>query len=239
MKYLNFKSQYNKFPHTKVENHTVICGYDKIAHKINELLKDHNVIAFEFYPGVNNEEVKEQLISKLNVDCVINAEDYALPINEIDSMIKRNLTDDRVFGVMSHYVIEDFYDMDKITQLNANIDSNKKTLVYGFGSSLIKHDLLVYFDMARWEIQLRYRKGMPNWLCSNYDEDRLKKYKRGFFVEWRVADRLKKKVLKNASYYIDTNKENPKDATRKLLNIVNLKIYLCNINICLKRSVII
>ena len=218
MKYLNFKSQYNKFPHTKVENHTVICGYDKIANKINELLKDHNVIAFEFYPGVNNEEVKEQLISKLNVDCVINAEDYALPINEIDSMIKRNLTDDRVFGVMSHYVIEDFYNMDKITQLNANIDSNKKTLVYGFGSSLIKHDLLVYFDMARWEIQLRYRKGMPNWLCSNYDEDRLKKYKRGFFVEWRVADRLKKKVLKNASYYIDTNKENdPKMITIEAL----------------------
>lgn len=218
MKYLNFKSQYNKFPHTKVENHTVICGYDKIANKINELLKDHNVIAFEFYPGVNNEEVKEQLISKLNVDCVINAEDYALPISEIDSMIKRNLTDDRVFGVMSHYVIEDFYDMDKITQLNDNIDSNKKTLVYGFGSSLIKHDLLVYFDMARWEIQLRYRKGMPNWLCSNYDEDRLKKYKRGFFVEWRVADRLKKKVLKNASYYIDTNKENdPKMITIEAL----------------------
>lgn len=218
MKYLNFKSQYNKFPHTNVENHTVICGYDKIANKINELLKDHNVIVFEFYPGVNNEEVKEQLISKLNVDCVINAEDYALPISEIDSMIKRNLTDDRVFGVMSHYVIEDFYDMDKITQLNDNIDSNKKTLVYGFGSSLIKHDLLVYFDMARWEIQLRYRKGMPNWLCSNYDEDRLKKYKRGFFVEWRVADRLKKKVLKNASYYIDTNKENdPKMITIEAL----------------------
>ena len=218
MKYLNFKSQYNKFPHTKVENHTVICGYEKIANTINELLKDHNVIAFEFYPGVNNEEVKEQLISKLDVDFVINVEECALPINEIDSMIKRNLTDDRVFGVMSHYVIEDFYDMDKIYQLNQEIDNNKKTLIYGFGSSLIKHDLLVYFDMARWEIQLRYRKGMPNWLCTNYDEDRLRKYKRGFFVEWRVADRLKKKVLKNASYYVDTNKENdPKMISKEAL----------------------
>ena len=218
MKYLNFKSQYNKFPHTKVENHTVICGYEKIANTINELLKDHNVIAFEFYPGVNNEEVKEQLISKLDVDFVINVEECALPINEIDSMIKRNLTDDRVFGVMSHYVIEDFYDMDKINQLNQEIDNNKKTLIYGFGSSLIKHDLLVYFDMARWEIQLRYRKGMPNWLCTNYDEDRLRKYKRGFFVEWRVADRLKKKVLKNASYYVDTNKENdPKMISKEAL----------------------
>ena len=72
--------------------------------------------------------------------------------------------------------------------------------------------------MARWEIQLRYRKGMPNWLCTNYDEDRLKKYKRGFFIEWRTADRLKKQVLRNCDFYIDTNKENdPKMITCKAL----------------------
>lgn len=218
MKYLKFKSQYNKFPHTKVENHKVVRGYNEIANNLNNLLKEHNVLAFEFYPGVNNEEVKNELINKLEVDFVINVEDYALPIEKINSMIQRNLTDDRVFGVMSHYVVEDFYDMDKINELNNSIDRNKKVLVYGFGASLISNDALVYFDMARWEIQLRYRKGMPNWLCDNYDEDRLKKFKRGFFVEWRVADRLKKKVLKNAAYYIDTNKENdPKMITSKAL----------------------
>lgn len=218
MKYLKFKSQYNKFPHTKVENHKVVRGYNEIANNLNNLLKEHNVLAFEFYPGVNNEEVKNELINKLEVDFVINVEDYTLPIEKINSMIQRNLTDDRVFGVMSHYVVEDFYDMDKINELNNSIDRNKKVLVYGFGASLISNDALVYFDMARWEIQLRYRKGMPNWLCDNYDEDRLKKFKRGFFVEWRVADRLKKKVLKNAAYYIDTNKENdPKMITSKAL----------------------
>ena len=218
MKYLKFKSQYNKFPHTKVENHKVVRGYNEIANNLNNLLKEHNVLAFEFYPGVNNEEVKNELINKLEVDFVINVEDYTLPIEKINSMIQRNLTDDRVFGVMSHYVVEDFYDMDKINELNNSIDRNKKVLVYGFGASLISNDALVYFDMARWEIQLRYRKGMPNWLCNNYDEDRLKKFKRGFFVEWRVADRLKKKILKNAAYYIDTNKENdPKMITSKAL----------------------
>ena len=114
MKYLKFKSQYNKYPSTKVENHIAICGYEEIAKKLNEQLKDNNVIAFEYYPGVNNEEIKANLISKLNVDCVINVEELTLPIEQIDAMLKRNLTDDRVFGIMSHFNIEDFYQIDKI-----------------------------------------------------------------------------------------------------------------------------
>ena len=39
MKYLKFKSQYNKYPSTKVENHIAICGYEEIAEKLNEQLK--------------------------------------------------------------------------------------------------------------------------------------------------------------------------------------------------------
>ena len=52
-------------------------------------------------------------------------------------------------------------------------------------------DLCLYLDMARWEIQLRYRKGMPNYNCTNFDEDILRKFKRGYFIEWRVADKHK------------------------------------------------
>ena len=218
MKYLNFKSQYDKYPSTKIENHIAIRGYEEIAKELNNHIENKNIIALEFYPGVNNKEVLNNLISKLNVKKVINIEEYALPINEIDAMIKRNLTDDRVFGVMSHFIIEDFYNMEKINELNKTIRNEEKVLVYGFGASLINHDSLVYFDMARWEIQLRYRKGMSNWLCDNPNEDRLKKYKRGFFIEWRTVDRLKKKVLKTCDFYIDTNVENdPKMISKEAL----------------------
>lgn len=208
MEYLKFKSQYDKFPKTRIDNHKAIRGYLDICDKLNEIIKNNNIITFEFYPGVDSEEVLENLISRLNVDRVINIEDYALPIEEIDQMIKRNLTDDRVFGLMSHFQIEEFYNLEKIEELKKSINKNEKTLIYGFGASQIKSDFLVYFDMARWEIQLRYRKGMPNWRCTNYHEDNLRKYKRGFFIEWRTADRLKKRVLKNADFYIDTNSKN-------------------------------
>lgn len=57
-------------------------------------------------------------------------------------------------------------------------------MIYGIGASYIhKGDTLIYYDLARWEIQLRYRKGMPNFKQDNDDEDVLKKIKRGFFIE--------------------------------------------------------
>lgn len=66
-------------------------------------------------------------------------------------------------------------------------------------------DLCLYLDMARWEIQLRYRKGMPNYNCTNFDEDILRKFKRGYFIEWRVADKHKMHWFDQVDYFIDTN----------------------------------
>lgn len=67
-------------------------------------------------------------------------------------------------------------------------------------------DLLVYADLARWEIQLRYRRGMGNYRADNGDEDILKKYKRGFFVEWRIADKHKAEHFESIGYLLDTNR---------------------------------
>ena len=121
-KYLKFKSQYDKFPKTKVENHSAFVGYKNIANELNKTLEKNNIIALEFYPGVDKEEVKSSLINLLNVERIIDVEDLALPIEQVDQMIKRNLTDDRVFGLMSHYQIEEFYDLNKVNQTNEFIN---------------------------------------------------------------------------------------------------------------------
>ena len=60
-------------------------------------------------------------------------------------------------------------------------------------------------DLARWEIQLRQRRGATNWRTDNAGEDILRKYKRGFFVEWRVADRHKRDLFDRIDYLLDTN----------------------------------
>ena len=88
------------------------------------------------------------------------------------------------------------------------LHEQKRILIYGVGAGLISQgDLYIYCDLARWEIQCRYRQGMPNFKADNDDEDSLKKIKRGFFIEWRVADKHKMKMFEKVDYFIDSNQK--------------------------------
>ena len=59
---------------------------------------------------------------------------------------------------------------------------------------------------------------MPNFKQDNQDEDTLRKIKRGFFIEWRIADKQKMKMFDHIDYLIDSNiKRNPKMLTGEAL----------------------
>jgi mannose-6-phosphate isomerase class I len=77
----------------------------------------------------------------------------------------------------------------------------------GTGASLLAEaDVLVYADLARWEIQQRQRRGEVASLGAHDQKERPGKlYKRGFFVDWRAADRLKRTLLGCADWLLDTN----------------------------------
>ena len=45
----------------------------------------------------------------------------------------------------------------------------------------------------------------PNWRADNGDLDVLRKYKRGFFVEWRTADRHKRTLFDRIDLLVDGN----------------------------------
>jgi len=86
-------------------------------------------------------------------------------------------------------------------------------LIVGVGAALVSPDpgILVYADMARWEIQGRQRRNeIPNLGADNLTERPSLKYKRAFFVDWRAADRLKKQLLPKADFFLDTNGPVPK-----------------------------
>ena len=79
---------------------------------------------------------------------------------------------------------------------------------YGIGASRIfpENDVLVNADMARREIQLRMRRNEVNNLgVCNKDDDFAEKYKQGYFVDWRVCDRLKKELMSQWDFVLDTN----------------------------------
>ena len=212
MSYLNRKSNYDKYPVTKIEGYegAGIVGYEDIVKNIRQKMTNNSVIVVDCYPGVNDEEVLPALIEGIKPSCVVKSENIFYDEETLNTMMAAHLTRDRVRGVMYYGPMSDFVDETQRAYYEEKVkECTGVCLVYGVGASLItKGDILVYADIARWEIQLRYRKGMPNFKCHNEKEDVLRKYKRGFFIEWRIADRHKKELYDDIGFYLDTNKEN-------------------------------
>jgi mannose-6-phosphate isomerase class I len=168
------------------------------------------VIAVDAYPGADVAALRARLATALPDAEVLDVEDEAAkPTEVIDAMIARNLTDDRVFGVMSHFRVDEFYDADRLAALRERVRTRRGTVVLvGWGADLVMGDAadaLVLVDMARWEIQQRQRAGAPNWRAGNGSEEALRKYKRGFFVEWRTADRHKRTLFDRVDLVADGN----------------------------------
>ena len=165
------------------------------------------VLLVDTYPGVDMPALTAQLASALPDWRIVDVENAARPASEVEQLIAPNLTDDRVFGVMGHYVLSDFYEATRLDDLVR--DFRDKTVVMGWGAALLRDRLpdpvTVLVDMARWEIQLRQRAGATNWRADNSGEDNLRKYKRGFFVEWRVADRHKRSFFDVVDVVVDGN----------------------------------
>jgi mannose-6-phosphate isomerase class I len=181
---------------------------DVLKKRLGEGTKGHSVLVVDVYPGVDDQELLGALRDGLEPSRIINTMDLKRSEREILQMIDRHLTNDRIFGVLSCHQLEEFFDSGKMAEARRTIEKQKDGIivVYGVGADLIvKGDLLVYADLARWEIQLRYRRGMGNWEADNGGEDTFRKYKRSYFVEWRVADRHKFSRFDRVDYFLDTN----------------------------------
>ena len=199
---------YDRFPET------VIKGFDDSVYGIQKEIydlfaafrskKDH-VLAVECYPGTDD-QVKRMIAEWYQPDCLIDSDDIFYDDDVLTDMMKPFLTDDRVRGVMCYGRMEDYIDPSRLKAAQKKADQAGRVLIYGVGAGLVKRaDTLIYCDLARWEITLRYRKGMPNFKQKNYEEDPLRKIKRGYFVEWRLADKRKMEIFEQIDWFLDTN----------------------------------
>ena len=218
MDYKERISNYDKEPEVIIKGfeNKVWTGYEQIINEIKSKIdKKKYILTLDCYPGVRDEEVMSAFINGLNPSCVIKSEDVFYDGENITNLIEKNLTDDRVFGMMYYGEIDDFINKEKLNEAKEKLEEIEEgiVIVYGVAASKIaKGDTLIYLDLARWEIQQRYRKKeLGNYKIKNFEEDTLKKYKRAFFIEWRVADRHKKELYDGIEYLLDTNiYDNPK-----------------------------
>lgn len=218
---MNVKSKYHNY---ELHPCTAVEGFDSQAWEgaasVSEQLRQHIkmllgrqkkvVVCLDVYPGVRMEEVLS-LAQALGADEIINTDMLAKPEEVLVSEFDDYMTDDRVFGIMCHKKLSDFFDAEAVKNASEALEKKSEGvyITAGVGAALVScGDIYVYCDITRWEIQLRYRAGMPNWHRSNGDAPILTKYKCGFFIEWRLADRYKAENFERFDYVLETEQKN-------------------------------
>ena len=211
-------SHYDKFPFVPVAAEADACqtGWADLTDRLRAALPAQPaagsplVLAVECYPGTAIQQLQHALVVALQPALVLIADDLYYPAAEINRLVAGPLTDDPVFGRLNGLTVADFMDPQRLRQAHAALAgaAGQLVLVLGTGATLVcpAPTVLVYADLARWEIQQRQRRGeIANLGTDNFTEKASLKYKRAYFVDWRAADRLKKQALPRADFLLDTN----------------------------------
>lgn len=209
------RSNYDKFPFVEVSKSSELCmaGWENIFTEVKRLVVSKNktktVICIELYHGVDTAEILDAIRMNLETVALLNTGDFLKGTEEIREMVYPFVTDDPVFGKMNSLEMKDFFEMDLVAQAQAELRAITAgtVVVLGEGAALFADaDILIYADLARWEIQKRMkRKEVGNFGLNKLDEAFALKYKQGYFVDWRVLDRHKERLFDLIDYFLDTH----------------------------------
>jgi mannose-6-phosphate isomerase class I len=210
------KSNYDKTPFVQVPDSANACvtGWEAIATRLQDAVAKRpsrkTIVVVECYTGVHEEDLLRGLNQRLRPEYALHAAEALLPADGIDSMVAPFLGgDDPVFGRLTNLSLPQFFDPERLRHVRARVDKVEQglVLIVGCGASLISQgDILVYADLARREAGLRFNRnetgnlGVPNRpLAASL------KYKRAFFVDWRVCDQWKRPLIPRWNFVLDTN----------------------------------
>ena len=211
MSYLSHTANYEKFPAVNVPGEVqTYQGWQEIRTHLAMFLPagERQIVTIDCYPGVDKQQIKQALCQHETFSHAywVDVDACYLSGSALQNRLADTLTDDRVFGVMSCATLSDYLLAERVAEQRQQIVSQPGiVVVIGTGAALLMPpDVLIYADYPRWQRQLDWRAGSSNWLVDNADDDILRKYKQGFFWEWRIADRHKRSLFDNMDFWLDS-----------------------------------
>lgn len=207
------RANYDKFPVTVIDDAGMQTaeGWEAVCGVIRESIDAtavKQVVVLDCYQGVREEELVEHLVLHLP-GTYYRTKDAMLTANAFQALIYPDVTDDEVFGYLTRLQMIDLFDPVRLDKARTAIRAITSGTVYvlGPGAALLAEDadLIVYFDMPRWEIQQRFRRNeVSNLGVQNTSLKASLQYKQAFFVDWRICDRHKKKLMPHWHLVVDT-----------------------------------
>jgi len=211
------KCDYDPAPFVDVPDGAGACvaGWIAIAERLQgaiaRLGRAKTVLVVDCYCGVDVDLILRELSARLRPACSLPVRDALLSPNEIDALVAPDLGDpDPLFGRLTRLELPQFFDPAKLSCLRRQVEEvpHGLVLIVGCGARLVAEgDIFIYADLARWEAQLRQRRGaIGNLGAANLHLAAPLKYKRAYFIDWRVCDRWKAPLIRSWDYVLDTNR---------------------------------
>lgn len=219
-------SNYDKRPIIRVSEDASLCikGWDELTADLRRVvqLNDYKTVAVEVYPGIDSKALTQHLKDILNFKLIVQTEDAFLPPDTLREKFGDSLSDDPVSSFMHSRTMDAYFDEEKLTRQRCQIDGAVGyVLIVGTGASLVsKHaDLLISANVSRWEIQRRQRAHLiANLGFDNQGARPAELYKTAFFLDWRVADRVRHDIYTDVDFFIDmTTQDEPRMLPGNLL----------------------
>jgi mannose-6-phosphate isomerase class I len=198
-------------------------GYDALASAIlcGMHTAGHFVVTIDGYAATQWETCIQRVAALLpkHIDATFfdTAACFRCPAY-IEQYLHPFLTDDPVFGRLFHGHLEELWDDKRLKVLRDEIDlSEGLTIVYGFGASLVTQaDYAVYLDVPKDRGQELAAKGAVRNVGATEPDSFGLMYKRFYFVDWPMLNRLKRAQLPAMDLYVDlTDIDRPVFATGK------------------------
>ncbi len=216
MTYQSRLSNYNKYPATAIPGQIHI-GWDNIRSVFSPLLENNGILTIDMYVGIYEFEIAEAL-QALRPDTIICTGELLKSEEEIRKMTAPYVTDDTLFGHVTALKLIDYFDQEALAIAKEQLkQSSGKAIILGIGASLVAPAFatVVYADLARWEHQLRMRKGTVHSIgVDNSNETFESQHKRSYFNDWIICDAHKESLFDRITYWIDTHIE----STPKLID---------------------
>lgn len=203
------KSNYDKYPFTEIDG-DITKGWNEILKKLKESHNGNPILAIDLYVGTHEEEIKENF-KKLDPDLFINTRSLFKTEEEIRKLTAVFVTDDTLFGHTTALKLSDYFDRKALQAAQNRIRECKGlVVVVGTGANIVApNGILVYADLARWEHQLRMKKGEVKGLgIDNREETFASQHKRCYFNDWIICDAHKDRLFNKVDFWLDTHIKN-------------------------------
>ena len=193
------KSNYDKQPSTHIEG-SMTLGWDNIISTLSQAWADEPIWAIDLYPGTYEEDFMAAFAKTGRK--IIDTRTLMRPEEEIRQLTERFMTDDVLFGYMSNIRLEEYFP-------NPKPEIKEPSIVIGTAAAWLAPSAPVcYADMARWEIQQRFRRHEVKALgIDNHQDSPSVQYKRGYFNDWNIIDHYKDNLMQSSriQFWIDSN----------------------------------